>query len=130
MVAVRLLQDVDYLLLTYRWIAIRMNGEGPDESVEAVDMDKSITAVTPTVVLGTKETYFFQVKYNNMKPCSVSYEMTEPGTGEVSADGIYTAPSREGVYEIRIYCTDQPLICTYAYAIVKKKSGSELEKEE
>lgn len=61
------------------------------------------------------------MKYNNMKPCSISYEMTEPGTGEVSADGIYTAPSKEGVYEIRIYCTDRPLICTYAYAIVKKK---------
>jgi hypothetical protein len=111
---------VDYLLLTYRWIAIRMNGESPEESAEAVEPDKGITAVTPTVVLGTKESYFFQVKYNNMKPCSLSYEMTEPGTGEVGTDGIYTAPSREGVYEIRIFCTDQPLICTYAYAIVKK----------
>ena len=90
-----------------------------------METDKSISAVTPTVVLSTKETYFFQVKYHNMKPCSVSYEMTEPGTGEVTADGIYTAPSKEGVYEIRIYCTDRPLICTYAYAIVKKKNGEE-----
>lgn len=125
MVAVRLLQDVDYLLLTYRWVAIRMGGEDLEESMEPMETDKSISAVTPTVVLGTKETYFFQVKYHNMKPCSVSYEMTEPGTGEVTADGIYTAPSKEGVYEIRIYCTDRPLICTYAYAIVKKKNGEE-----
>ena len=56
-----------------------------------------------------------------MKSCSVSYELTEQGSGEISAEGIYTAPSKEGVYEIRIYCTDKPLICTYAYAIVKKK---------
>lgn len=122
LVAARLLQDVNYLLLSYRWIAIRMGGEDPEDAFGPMDADKSITAVTPTVVLGTKETYFFQVKYNNIKPCSVTYEMTEPGTGEVTADGIYTAPSREGVYEIRIYCTDRPLICTYAYAIVKKKS--------
>lgn len=125
MVGVRLLQDVDYLLLTYRWVAIRGAGEELEESPELFGSDKSISAVTPTVVLGTKETYYFQVKYNGMKPCSVSYEMTEPGSGEVTADGIYTAPAREGVYEIRIYCTDRPLVCTYAYAIVKKKTADE-----
>jgi thioredoxin reductase (NADPH) len=41
--------------------------------------------------------------------------------GEISADGIYTAPGKEGVYEIHIYCTDMPVICTYAYAIVKRR---------
>jgi hypothetical protein len=130
MVAVRLLQDVEYLLLTYRWVAIRMNGENTENPIEPVESDKSISAVTPTVVLGTKETYFFQVKYNNMKPCSISYEMTEPASGEIRSDGIYTAPSREGVYEIRIFCTDQPTICTYAYAIVKKKTSSEIAAEQ
>lgn len=129
MVAVRLLDDVDYLLLTYRWIAIRVGGEEAGDGMELPQTDKSISAVTPTVVLGTKETYFFQVQYNHMKPCSISYEMTEPGTGEVTADGIYTAPAKEGVYEIRIFCTDHPLICTYAYAIVKKKSVDELEEK-
>lgn len=129
MVAARLLDDVDYLLLTYRWIAIRVGGEEIGAGMEQPETDKSISAVTPTVVLGTKETYFFQVQYNHMKPCSVSYEMTEAGTGEVTADGIYTAPAKEGVYEIRIFCTDRPLICTYAYAIVKKKSADELEGE-
>lgn len=123
-VAVRLLRDVDFLVLTYRWAAVKMAGE---EKSAAIDpgSNKSISAVTPTVVLGTKETYFFQVKFHNMKECSVSYELTEPGSGEVSPDGIYTAPSREGVYELKIYCTDMPLICTYAYAIVKRKSGIE-----
>ena len=56
-----------------------------------------------------------------MKAASVTYELTAPGSGEISSDGIYTAPSKEGVYEIRIYCTDMPVICTYAYAIVRKK---------
>ena len=87
--------------------------------------NQSISAVTPTIVLGTKESYFFQVKYNNMKACSVSYELTEQGSGEISPEGIYTAPAKEGVYEIRIYCTGKPLICTYAYAIVKKKALNE-----
>ena len=56
-----------------------------------------------------------------MDPCSITYELTAPGSGEVTTDGVYTAPSKEGVYEIRIYCSDMPMVCTYAYAIVKKK---------
>ena len=50
---------------------------------------------------------------------SITYELTASGSGEVSTDGVYTAPAKEGVYEIRIYCSDMPMVCTYAYAIVK-----------
>ena len=119
-VALRLLQDVKQLVLTYRWVAIRYAGDDLQDEFEETG-NQNIAAVTPTIVVGTKESYFFQVKYNNMKPCSVAYELTEPGSGEITADGIYTAPAKEGVYEIKIYCMDKPLICTYAYAIVKKK---------
>ncbi len=123
-VAVKLLEDVEHLVLTYRYVAFRCDGETTADELDAIT-DKSIAAVTPTVVLASKETYFFQVEFNNMKPTSVSYELTEAGSGEITADGVYTAPTREGVYEIRIYVTDKPLICTYAYAIVKKKAVSE-----
>ncbi len=119
-VALRLEEDVKMLVLSYRWVAIRYDSEKTKDEMD-VNNIQSISVVTPTVVIGTKESYYFQVKFNNMKSCSLSYELTEQGSGEISAEGIYTAPSREGVYEIRIYCTEKPLICTYAYAIVKKK---------
>ncbi len=119
-VALKLQEDVSMLVLTYRWVAIRYDSERQKDEVD-VNHIQSISVVTPTIVIGTKESYYFQVKFNNMKSCSLSYELTEQGSGEISAEGIYTAPSKEGVYEIRIYCTEKPLICTYAYAIVKKK---------
>ena len=125
-VAVKLLQNVDYLVLSYRWVAIKFpagNDLGIPEDLEG----KSISAETPTVVMGTKESHYFSVKYNNMDSCSLVYELTEPGSGEITADGIYTSPAKEGVYEILIYCADYPSICTYAYAIVKKKGFDELE---
>lgn len=123
-VAVKLQQDVKQLVLTYRWVAIRCGEDEPAEEY-SVNGSQSISAVTPTVVVDTKESYFFQIKYNNMKPCSVVYELTEAGSGEITPDGIYTAPAKEGVYEIKISCADKPLICTYAYAIVKKKMANE-----
>ena len=127
-VAVRLLKSVDYLVLTFRWVAIRFPA---GENVEVAEdfYDKSISVDTPTVIMGTKETHYFGVRFNNMKNASITYELTAPGSGEISSDGVYTAPSREGVYEIRIYCTDMPVICTYAYAIVKKKMVEEPEEK-
>lgn len=121
-VAAQLLENVDYLVLTYRWVAIRFPA-GNDLGLMENHSGKSISVDTPTVVIGTRESHYFHVNYNNMESCSVAYELTEPGSGEITSDGVYTAPAKEGVYEIRIYCIDMPVICTYAYAIVKKKEG-------
>ena len=116
-VAARLLQDVDYLVLTYRWVAIKFP---TGEELEAQDYyGKSIAAKTPTVVMRPRENYYFGVQFNNMDTCSITYELTSPGSGEITTDGVYTAPAKDGVYEIRIYCSDMPMVCTYAYAIVK-----------
>ncbi|MBQ7583424.1 MAG: hypothetical protein IJT24_02335 [Lachnospiraceae bacterium] len=119
-VAARLLRNVDYLVLNFRWVAIRFPS-GDDIELTEDYYDKSISVDNPTVIMGTRESHFFGVRFNNMKAASVTYELTAPGSGEISSDGIYTAPTKEGVYEIRIYCTDMPVICTYAYAIVRKK---------
>ncbi len=125
-VAAQLLEDADLLVLTYRWVAIRFPS-GTDIRETKVGKNQSISAESPTFIMGPRENHYFGVIYHNMEPASISYELTEPGSGEISADGIYTAPSKEGVYEIRIYCTDLPLISTYAYAIVKKKNYDEEE---
>ncbi len=122
-VAARLLRDVEFLVLTFRWVAIKFP---TGEELEAADYyGKSITAKTPTVVMRPRENYYFGVQFNNMDACSITYELTAPGSGEVTTDGVYTAPAKEGVYEIRIYCSDMPMVCTYAYAIVKSTASGD-----
>lgn len=128
-VGIRLLDNIDFLVLTYRWVAIKFPN-GNDLGVTEDYEGKSISPETPTVRMATKESHYFGVRFTNMEKCSVTYEMTEAGTGEVTSDGVYTAPAKPGVYEIRIYCTDMPVICTYAYAIVEKKGYEELEVSE
>ncbi|MCD8068707.1 MAG: hypothetical protein LUE87_07445, partial [Lachnospiraceae bacterium] len=125
-VAARLQENVNYLSLTFRWVAIRFPA-GNDLGLMESYSGKSISVDTPTVVMGVRENHYFHVRYNNMEACSIAYEMTEPGSGEITSDGVYTSPSKEGVYEIRVYCVDMPVICTYAYAIVKKE-GTDPEK--
>lgn len=122
-VAAKLLENVDFLVLTYRWVAIKFSSGNDTEIQETAFADMSIVPETPTVVLETKESHFFGVRFENMDSCSIVYELTEDGSGEITSDGVYTAPNKEGVYEIRIYCADMPIICAYAYAIVKRKTG-------
>ena len=119
-VAAQFTRDVDFLIMTFNWVAIKFPTGDKDIYSLNSNENRSIQAETPTVVLGTKESYYFGVRFNNMPPGSVNYDLSENGSGEITSDGVYTAPGKEGVYEIRISCTDDPLICTYAYAIVKK----------
>lgn len=118
--AAKLLSDVDCLMLTFRWIAIRFSGSGA-QTASMPAQGQWIEAETPTVVLGCRDSYYFGVKFHNMEKSSITYEVTEENGGKITSDGIYTAPTKEGVYEIKITCTDQPMVNTYAYAVVKKK---------
>lgn len=119
-IAARFEEDTECLILSYRWVAIKYSGNGVQENAEGTD-SQWIEVETPTAVLGTKEEFYFGVRFHNMGKCSVAYEVSGQDGGSVSPDGVYTAPNKEGVYEIKIYCAEQPQICTYAYAVVKKK---------
>ncbi|MGN1231319.1 MAG: hypothetical protein ACI4TP_05400, partial [Anaerotignum sp.] len=118
--AVSFAEETDCLMLSYRWVAVKFAGSDVEEPEEGLEK-QWIEAETPTVVLGTRESYYFGVKFHEMEKCSIGYEVSEEGGGQITVDGVYTAPNKEGVFEIKIYCIDRPFICTYAYAIVKKK---------
>lgn len=116
-VAAKLLGELKSIVLQLNWVAFRFPaGKDADEIQE--EEKRFITPEMPTVRLRAKESYYFNVSFHNMDPCRLSYELTEPESGEIGADGLYTAPVKEGVYEIYIYCTDMPKISTYAYAVV------------
>jgi hypothetical protein len=127
-IAASLTKPTNYAVMSLRWIAVKLP-VGDDRLLPRKTAGLSISALTPTVVLGMRETHYFAVSFKNMEPCTLSYELTEKNSGEISADGIYTAPSKEGVYEIRIFCADMPTVSTYAYAVVKKDPFNEGEGE-
>ena len=123
-VAAKLLEDSSQVVLPLRWVAVSLPGGSEESKLEKM-AGKSISAVQPTVVMGTRESHFFNVQFKNMEPCTLTYELTEKNSGEITTDGVYTAPGREGVFEIRISCAEMPLISTYAYAVVKKRDMEE-----
>lgn len=82
-------------------------------------MSGSISAKTQTSKLRPSKKHTFNVVFNGMAPCKLRYELTDYNSGSITPDGIYTAPDREGSFEIRIICADYPDINTYAYVDVR-----------
>lgn len=117
-IAARLTGAQKSIVLLVHWVAVKFNNEGVEPEEEFAD--KRIVPKTSTVKLAPRESHCFQVEFQHMKNSRLTYELTESGSGEITQDGIYTAPEKAGVYEIHIYCTDMPEISTYVYAVVKK----------
>jgi hypothetical protein len=89
--------------------------------------DASVSPLQPTVVVAPNESRFIDVRFKNMAPCALEYELTEKNSGTITPDGIYTASNREGVHEIHIFSPENPFISTYAYVVVKKKDSTDEE---
>ena len=119
-IGIRAKRDIECSIYKIRWYAIDFTCEVRNSQIPFT-ADKRIVVETPSLVVAPGEQCFFNVHYNNMEPCKLGYELTQRGTGYISEEGVYTAPDRDGVYEIRIYSVNDPAISTYAYAIVKRK---------
>ncbi|MEG0778723.1 MAG: hypothetical protein RR147_06550 [Oscillospiraceae bacterium] len=123
-VAAKLAAPTTMVILTVRWNAIAFPISEENAKLRKIE-GKSISAVRPTAVMATRESHYFSVNFKNMEPCTLTYELTEKDSGQITSDGIYTAPGKEGIFEIRISCADLPMISTYAYAVVKKRNADD-----
>ncbi len=119
-IAARLLGEQSSIILKYNWVAVKFR-TAKDVYAGQEDIRGSISPQTPTVKLKAKGSHLFLVNFYDMEPCRLLFELTESGSGEITADGMYTAPAKEGVYEIAISCADMPQIRTFAYAVVERR---------
>lgn len=74
-----------------------------------------------TIVLQPKTTAHISPVFINMPSEACTFTVTDPEGGSIDNNGTYTAPAREGVYEIRIEAMSDPTVFTYAFAIVSQK---------
>lgn len=117
--AVMLLKDSEETSVTLRWIAKKLPAADHADELERRSGAR-IAAEAPTVVLEPGASHYFHILFYGMEPCSLNYQLTEEMSGEITGEGVYTAPKREGIYEIAVNCAEHPEIGTYAYAIVRK----------
>lgn len=123
-VGVQLEQPTGLISLRMRWFAMRM--EEVDRKPAARREGERMLLVNPdTLVLQPKSTAHISPAFINMPGEACAYSVVEPEGGTVDNNGVYTAPAREGVYEIRVEAMSDPSIYTHVFAIVSAKKKEE-----
>ncbi len=107
-----------------RWFAVK-SYELTKMAVKKETDEKMIVVNPDTIVLPPKGTAHISPIFLNMPSEPCNFILLEADGGEVDNNGIYTAPSKEGAYEIRVEAISDPTIFTHVFAIVTQKKKNE-----
>jgi hypothetical protein len=119
-VGIRFDEPANVSCVKLKWFAFKT----PDFSSvgeEDRSQEKSIYVKKDTLVVVPNEVVCIDVGFSNMSATALKYDVVDKDGGVVDVNGVYSAPNKEGVYEVKISCTNEPDIYTYAYIVVVKK---------
>lgn len=108
--------------LRIRWYA--MKTEDIQQRVNKDKEQQGAIMISPdTIVLPPKGTAHINPIFINMPEEALSYTLLDAEGGKIENNGMYTAPAKEGVYEIKAACISNPEIFTHAFMIVSQKKS-------
>ena len=107
-------------LVRIHWTAVR-------DTKEAVhDREQRRIFIRPDVCeLEVRETCYFQAMFENVSDQRVRWSVKEPQGGEIDENGMYTAPSTVGVYEIVAESLAHPELRASTYVVVRDPMQAE-----
>lgn len=120
MVAVLPGETSGLISLRIRWFAMRVNETGKQQKT-ARDGEKYLLINPDTVVVAPKGTAHITPVFINMPTEACEYRMIDGEGGTIDSSGVYTAPAKEGVYEIHVAALSDPSVYARAFAIVTQK---------
>lgn len=119
-VALKAGEASNIISIRIRWFATRIQ-----DAVAAAQFQggekRMIMANPDTVIVQPKGTAHITPVFINMPTEVCTYRVLDPEGGNVDNNGLYTAPVKEGVYEIRIEAISDPTVYTHVFAIVSQK---------
>ena len=116
-VAVRPKNKMVRTSLRVRWYACRAEDTG--KNISKLKEKQGMIIISPDTITTTpKGIVQIQPKFVNMPSEACSYEVLDQAGGKIDNNGIYTAPTAEGVYEVKVSCISAPEIFAHAYIIV------------
>ncbi|HPD88954.1 MAG TPA: hypothetical protein PLU75_05730 [Oscillospiraceae bacterium] len=119
-VGIRPNEASDLISLRIRWYAFKLT-EVNQKIKPKHEGEKMIMIHPDTFVLPPKATAHISPVFINMPTEACNYKVLDAEGGSIDNNGVYTAPSKEGVYEIRVEALSDPSIYTHAFAIVSQK---------
>lgn len=103
--------------LRVRWYACKAEDTGKNIG-KRKDKQGMIIISPDTITTTPRGIVQIQPKFVNMPYEACSYEVLDQAGGKIDNNGIYTAPTAEGVYEVKVSSISTPEIFAHAYIIV------------
>lgn len=123
-VGVKLGGQTGLISLRVRWYAFRLGEQ--NQQIKVPEKNERMLMVNPdTIVLAPKATAHLTPVFVNMPSEACAYRVMDPEGGTVDQNGLYTAPTREGAYEVRVEAVSDPTVYAYAFMIVSQKKKEE-----
>ena len=121
-IGVKLQDKTDLPYIYIRWWAFKpfkVESEIDQNETVAVSSEDIKVSITPntTRVEPLGQVRFF-ASIDGSSSQEVSWSLTEPGSGTIDKNGLYTAPSTEGVYEVKAQSVKFPDKIDTAYVVV------------
>ena len=77
-----------------------------------------------TIVISPRETAYFKPIFYNTEESPCKWTVVDESGGKIEPNGVYTAPSKEGVYELRAESISDSSLKASAFVVVKEKGDS------
>ncbi|MDO4731787.1 MAG: hypothetical protein Q4B14_06705 [Clostridia bacterium] len=101
-IGVQLLEKTEQTSVRVRWWAFKPTNNQLEEDVEILLEDNVKVVASPaTAQVEPLGQFRFTAKIEGSSSQEVKWYLPEEGTGSIDNNGLYTAPSKEGVYEVR-----------------------------
>ncbi|MEG0338361.1 MAG: hypothetical protein RR573_00430, partial [Oscillospiraceae bacterium] len=120
-VGIRLGDTSGPISLRVRWYAIKLGEINKKLKQNANNGERMLLVNPDTIVIQPKATAHITPVFVNMPTEACTYKLMDTESGTIDQNGLYTAPSREGVYEIRIEAISDATVYCHAFAIVTQK---------
>ncbi len=120
-VGLKLLETTTALYLKIKWHAFRTPAAlGASEARR----DGCLFVKPDTISVAPRETAYFKAIFYNTEETPCNWSVAEENGGTVEPNGIYTAPNKEGVYEVRVQSIPDPSLKASAFVVVKEKGAN------
>lgn len=118
-VALRLEEAAKVSMIHMRWYAFKLPYQN-EPIVQNKLQGQSMRLNPETVIVEPYEVVRFNANFFNMEEVPCHYEVYEAEGGSISSMGVYTAPSKPGVYTVEAYTLEEPRMTSKAFVIVQE----------
>lgn len=120
-VGVRIGQVSNLISLRIRWFAFKLGEVSKQIKTVKREGERMILVNPDTIILPPKGTAHISPVFINMPTEACRYRLMDSEGGSIDQNGVYTAPAKEGAYEIRVEALSDPTVYTHVFAIVSQK---------